>query len=236
MHTTRATPSVRDVPVFLSYVCAMWQPVWRAKVDSFSTVKACIEARVVGIWEGNYERSLLVHQPVHWDPACLQGNTLAIRCYYASGQLQTHVINIIIVIMMIIIMLGQTYVMARNTLCRMTQSATCCQYFQLQTLILLMQQGSRSTVYCQDVYLQIHGRHHGDQGVHEIWCSLKQVRQSILHGLLQCRGSIRRHSIPHLPATSHRLSCMQQRTMHSGKKTRPTQVLLTGLHSCDTAS
>lgn len=93
VHTTRATPSVRDAPVFLSYVCAMWQPVWRAKVDSFSTVEACVEARVVGIWEGNHERSLLVHQPVHWDPARLQGNTLAIRCYHASGQQQTYVMR-----------------------------------------------------------------------------------------------------------------------------------------------
>ena len=97
MHTTLATPGVRDAPVFLGYVCAMWQPVWRAKVDSFSTVETCVEARVVGIWKGNHKRSLLVHQPVHWDPACLQGNILAIRCY-APEQLETHV-------------------MARNALC-----------------------------------------------------------------------------------------------------------------------
>jgi len=71
----------------------MWQPVWRAKVDSFSTVEACVEARVVGIWEGNHERSLLVHQPVHWDPACLQGDTLAIRCYHAFEKLQTYVMK-----------------------------------------------------------------------------------------------------------------------------------------------
>lgn len=105
VHTMLATPSARDAPVFLSYVCAMWQPVWRAKVDSFSTVEACVEARVVGIWEGNHKRSLLVHQPMHGDPACLQGNTLTIRYYHASGQLQTRV-------------------MARNTLRQVTESAT----------------------------------------------------------------------------------------------------------------
>ncbi len=94
----------------------MWQPVWRAKVDSFSTVEACVEARVIGIWEGDHERSLLVHQPVHWYPACLQGNILAVRCYDASGQLQTHVRNtnndnndnILIMIIITMIMLRQT--------------------------------------------------------------------------------------------------------------------------------
>ena len=61
-----------SVPVLLSYVSAMWKPIGRTKIDSFSTVETRVEARMIRIWEGDHKGALLVHQPVHGDPTCLQ--------------------------------------------------------------------------------------------------------------------------------------------------------------------
>ena len=58
-------------PVLLSNICAIWQPVRRAKVDSLCTVEACVEARVVGIGESDHKGALLMHHPMHWHPSCL---------------------------------------------------------------------------------------------------------------------------------------------------------------------
>lgn len=68
------------IPVLLSYVSAMWKPIGRTKIDSFSTVEPRVEARMIRIWEGDHKGTLLVYQPVHRDPTSLQSSQQSGGC------------------------------------------------------------------------------------------------------------------------------------------------------------
>lgn len=63
------------LPILLSNVSAVRQPVGGPKVDSLSTIEASVEARMVGIGKGDDEGAFLMHQPVHRHTTRLRNST-----------------------------------------------------------------------------------------------------------------------------------------------------------------
>ena len=121
--------------------------------------------------------------------------------------------------------------MARNTLCRMTESATCRQYFQVQTFIVLTQQGSRSTIYCRMCTCRFMGdtmvtREYMRSGA----ASNRSGRASFMasSSAEEALAGTPYHTCQHQVIDSAEEECKRQPCTVAGK-TQPTQVLLIGL-------